>query len=216
MVYSIVYRPMKSYSGELGELQREILLHMVVCADKSETVNHIAEHLHRAQPTIFKSIELLLEGNYVNAHQDYKRGPKILSLTDKGAATAIIAGADLNQFDSSSKKRPIELIAEGLRYVGNITTTSEKRNFMIQKAMDYALKNNLFEEGYMKQMTEEEGKKLIRYIMIEYLNSLGPASNIKTVEQFLDRYQLNKDFLKIFLTQQKLAIDSLLKKLESG
>jgi hypothetical protein len=32
---------------------------------------------------------------------------------------------------------------------------------MLQKAMDYALKNNLFEQGYMRQMTAEEGKMLI-------------------------------------------------------
>jgi hypothetical protein len=32
-----------------------------------------------------------------------------------------------------------------LRYIGNITTTPERRNLMLQRAMDYALKENLFE-----------------------------------------------------------------------
>jgi hypothetical protein len=50
------------------------------------------------------------------------------------------------------------------------------------------------------------------YIITEYLNSLGPATNITTAEQFLDRYGLRKDFLKPYLTQQKIAIDALLKK----
>jgi hypothetical protein len=80
-----------------------------------------------------------------------------------------------------------------LRYIGNITTTPERRNLMLQRAMDYALKENLFESGYMKKM-KEEGKKFIRYIMIEYLNSLGPASNIKTVEQFLTDISSKKTF----------------------
>jgi hypothetical protein len=92
----------------------------------------------------------------------------------------------------------------------------EKRNFMLQKAMDYALRNNLFEEGYMKQMTEEESKKFVRYIIVEYLKSLGPSSNLDTAEQFINRYGMDKDSLKIFLNQQKLAIDILLKKLENG
>lgn len=97
-----------------------------------------------------------------------------------------------------------------------MATNPEKRSFMLQKAMNYALKNNLFEEGYMRKMTEEEGKMFIRYIMVEYMKSLGPASNINTAEQFLDRYGLEKNFLKNFLIQQKQAIDTLLKKLESG
>jgi predicted transcriptional regulator len=219
IVYSIVCIALastKSYTGELGELQSEILLHMVGCAAESETVNHIAKYLHRAQPTIFKSIKLLLESNYVMAQQKYKRGPKVLNLTDKGAAAAIIAGADLKQFDNYLKKQPTDLIAEGLKYVESMATNPEKRSFMLQKAMDHALKNNLFEQGHMRKMTEEEGKMFIRYIIVEYMKSLGPASNIKTAEQFLDRYGLEKNFLKSFLIQQKQAIDALLKKLESG
>jgi hypothetical protein len=68
----------------------------------------------------------------------------------------------------------------------------------------------------MRQMTAEEGKVFIRYITLEYMKSLGSANNIKTVEQLLDRYGLKKDFLKIFLIQQKQAIDALLKKLDEG
>jgi hypothetical protein len=211
----IALTPAKSYTEELGELQKEILLHMVGCTAKSETVKHMAEHLNRAQPTIFKSMELLLEGNFVRAQQEYKRGPKVLTLTDKGAAAAIIAGVDLKQFDNYLKKQPTDSIAESLKYFESIAINSEKRSFMLQKAMDYALKNNLFEEGYMKKMTEEEGKMFIRYIMVEYMKSLGPASNINTAEQFLDRYGLEKNFLKNFLIQQKQAIDALLKKLDS-
>ena len=218
-MYSIVCIALtstKSYTGKLGELQREILFHMIECAGESETVNHIAKHLHRAQPTIFKSIKLLVEDNHVTSQQEYNRGPKVLDLTDKGAAAAIIAGADLKQFDNYIKKRPTDPIAESLEYFQSMVTNSEKRGFMLQKAMDYALKNNLFEQGYMRQMTAEEGKVFIRYITLEYIKSLGSANNIKTVEQLLDRYGLKKDFLKIFLIQQKQAIDALLKKLDEG
>jgi predicted transcriptional regulator len=208
--------PLKSYTGELGELQREILAHMVECEARSETVSHIAECLNRAQPTIFNSIELLLEGNYVRAQQEYKRGPKVLVLTEKGAAAAIIAATDPKQFDNYLKKRPTDSIAESLKYLGSMATNPEKRNFMLQKAMDYALKNNLFEQGCMRKMTEEESKMFIRYIITEFMKSLGPASNVKTAEQLLDRYGLEKDFLKFFLVQQKQAIDALLKKLDGG
>jgi hypothetical protein len=68
----------------------------------------------------------------------------------------------------------------------------------------------------MRRMTEEEGKMFILYIMVEYMKSLGPGTSIKTVEQFLDRYGLEKTFLKSYLIHQKQAIDALLKKLESG
>ena len=219
-MYSIVYSVTESYTKELGGLQKEVLTHMAGCTAESETVNHIAECLHRAQPTVFQSIKLLLRDNYLEARQPkHRRGPKVLSLTDKGSAAAIITGIDLNQFDSFqkvfSKKSPSQLIEIGLQYVGNITTTSEKRDIMLQKAMEYALKNNLFEQGYIKKMTEEEGRNFIRYIMIEYIKSLRPTNNIKTVEQLLERYQLKKDFLRQYLIQQKESIEAVLRKLES-
>jgi predicted transcriptional regulator len=205
---------MKSYTRELGELQQKILKHMVECKEESqETVNHIAERLNLAQPTVFKSVQLLIEGNYVESHQEYKRGPKILILTDKGAAAGIMSGVDLNKYESHEKSHGSNLIKVHLDFLGKITTTPERRNLMFQRAMEYHLKNNIFENGYLRDKTPEQEKKFVQYIASEYVNSLGPASNIKTFEEFVDRYQVDKEFLKTFLIHQKEIIDKFVEKL---
>jgi hypothetical protein len=82
--------------------------------------------------------------------------------------------------------------------------------------MEYALKNDIFKEGHFRNLTPEEEKGFQRYLMIEYMNSLGPASNIQDLKEFFDRYQLDKEFLKESLTGQKKLIDILLKELDRG
>jgi predicted transcriptional regulator len=73
MPMNIEVRFRKEYGGRKKNDVIEELIDKFLA--RSETVSHIAECLNRAQPTIFNSIELLLEGNYVRAQQEYKRGP---------------------------------------------------------------------------------------------------------------------------------------------
>ena len=88
-MYSIVYykEQMKGYTVELGELQQKILKHIFECTSKSENASHIAKSLGLAQPTVFKSIQSLLQENYLESQQKSKRTEKTLTLTDKGRSS---------------------------------------------------------------------------------------------------------------------------------
>src|SRR5919112_2195718 len=97
---------MKDYTTELGELQQRILKHIFECTSKSENANHIAKSLGLAQATVFKSIQSLLQENYLESEQKAKRTEKTLTLSDKGAAAAVVTlGANFDQFENHYKRQ---------------------------------------------------------------------------------------------------------------
>src|SRR5918992_3033005 len=204
---------MEGYTAELGELQQKILKHIFECTSKSENVSHIAKSLGLAQPTVFKSVHSLLQENYLESEQISKRTEKTLTLTDKGAAAAIlILGVSFDEFENHYKSHPDIQI---LQFFKRIFKTPEKRDFMIKKAMEYAFKNDYFEQGNtIRQLSEEELKKFRLYMAIEYINSLGPTSKISSFKEFIDRYELDREFMKEYLNRQKQFADLLLKELD--
>jgi hypothetical protein len=168
---------MEGYTIELGELQQKILKHIFECTSKSENVSHISKSLSLAQPTVFKSVQSLLQ----EIENHYKSHPDI----------------------------------QNLQFFKRIFKTPEKRDFMIKKAMEYAFKNDYFDEGStIRQLSEEELKKFRLYMTIEYINSLGSTGNISTLKEFIDRYELDRDFMKEYLNRQKQFADLLLKELD--
>ena len=163
---------MAGYTVELGELQQSILKHIFECTSKSENANHIAKSLGLAQPTVFKSIQSLLQANYLESQQKAKRTEKTLTLTDKGAAAAVVSlGATFDEFENHFKRQKHSDM-QTLQFIKGIFKTPEKRDFMIKKAMEYAFKNNYFDEGNtIRHLSEEELKKLGMNMAIEYINS---------------------------------------------
>jgi DNA-binding MarR family transcriptional regulator len=206
---------MEGYTAELGELQQKILKHIFECTAKSENVSHIAKSLGLAQPTVFKSAQSLLQENYLESEQKAKRTQKTLTLTEKGAAAAVvILGVSFDEFENYYKRQR-HPDREILQNIKRIFKTPEKRDFMIKKAMEYAFKNNYFDEGSItRQLTEEELKKLRLHMAMEYVSSLGPTSNIHNLKEFIDRYQLDKEIMKEYLNKQKHFADLLLKELD--
>ena len=205
---------MKAYTKRLGELQQKILKHMFECTAETDNPNHIARELGIKQPTVYESVLLLMKDHYLKAEQKHKRGPKLLILTDKGAAAAVLLGIDINEIQSYEKRRNSNLVTEAFTYYGKIITTPEKRMLIFQKSMMYAIKNNLFEGGHFRSLTPEEEREFPKYIMREYMNSLGPTTNITSLKEFVDRYHLDKDFMKENLLRQKELIATLLKQLD--
>jgi DNA-binding MarR family transcriptional regulator len=205
---------MEGYTSELGELQQKILKHIFECTAKSENANHIAKSLGLAQPTVFKSVQSLLQENYLESEQKSKRTEKTLTLTEKGAAAAVvILDVSFDEFENYYKRQGHSDI-EKLQNIKTIFKTPEKRDFMIKKAMEYAFKNNYFEGSTIRQRTEEELKNLRLYMAMEYIKSLEPTSNIHNLKEFIDRYQLDKEIMKEYLNKQKQFADVLLKELD--
>ena len=58
------------------------------------------------------------------------------------------------------------------------------------------LKIIFLNRGYLREINAEETKRFQLYIASEYINSLGPATNIKNLKDFVNRYELDKEYLK--------------------
>ena len=187
---------------------------------KTRSVSHIAKELRVLQPSVYRSVDLLIKEKYLLKENDFTRKSgqkyveKNLILTEKGAAAAVILGGTFDEFENYFKRQRHPDI-EILQFIKRIYKTSEKRDLIIKKAMEYAFKNNYFDKGStIRQLTEEELKKLRLYMAMEYINSLGPTSNIRSLKEFIDRYQLDREIMKEYLNQQKQFADLLLRELD--
>ena len=151
----------------------------------------------------------------MESQQSSKRREKKLTLTDKGAAAAVVLlGVTFDQFENHFKRQRHPDI-QNLQSIKSIFKTPEKRDFMFKKAMEYAFKNNYFDEGSsIKQLSQEELKNLRLSMAMEYINSLPPTSSVHSLKEFIDRYQLDKEIMKEYLNKQKQFANMLLKELD--
>ena len=157
---------MDGYTVALGELQQRILKHIFECSEKLENVNHIAKSLGLAQPTVFKSVQSLLQENYLESEQKSKRTQKRLTLTDKGAAAAVLLGVSFDKFENYYERQRHPDI-RNLQSIKSMFKTPEKRDFMIKKAMEYAFKNNYFEGSTNK----DQNLLILKKFLPEVLSS---------------------------------------------
>jgi hypothetical protein len=202
-----------------GELQERILKHFFDCKDDiPESVNHISHILGVVQPAVFKSVSLLIKEGYLVKDPEYKDGKKVLLVTDKGAAAAVMLGISYDQmanyFFKLSKEygsRATQL--DYLRRFENMFRIPDKREFLVGKMMNYFLKNNMFEKsGHIKwPLSHNELKLLSAYVNVEYNKVFG---NVRTVKAFVDKYGMDKKFLKTLFEKDRKRIDSILKQLE--
>jgi DNA-binding MarR family transcriptional regulator len=204
--------------AKLGELQQRILKHIFECTSKSENTNHIAKSLGLAQPTVLKSIQLLLQENYMESQQKAKRTKKMLTLTEKGAAAAVILGITNDEIINYFRRTRSEHISsdkevEFFQKFKHIAIKEpDKQDLLIRKMMEYFLKNNYFDEnGSAKQLLPDEFKRLLTYVAVEYHNALG---NPWTIRELVDKYSLDRKQLREILEKQKLKIDSIIRQLE--
>lgn len=210
---------------ELGELQKQILKHFFLCKDKRpESVSHIAKELGVLQPSVYRSVDLLVKEKYLLKEDDFTRksGQKYverdLIVTGKGAAAAVILGISnddiINYFERRKSKYILSIdeveFFQKFKQIG--IKEPDKQSLLIRKMMEYFLKNNYFDElGGAKDLSEDELKRLLTYVAIEYHNALG---NPRTIRDLVDKYSLDKKQLKDMLEKQKLKIDSMIRQLE--
>jgi hypothetical protein len=182
-------------------------------------VSHISKALGILQPSIQRSVGELIKNHYLIKDTKYSRGRKHLVVTDKGAAAAIFLGISLDQFEVFSKKHRLNASLNFLQNFKNTFKNSEKRDLYIKKAVDFYLKNNLFDKGNVRQqLTEEEetrAKLNQLYIAREYFESQGfDFNNINNVRDFLDKYKIDRETMKNYLRYRKQGIDRALKELD--
>jgi DNA-binding MarR family transcriptional regulator len=207
----------------LGDLQQNILKHIFTCKSKAENTTHIAKSLGRTQPTVRKSVESLIKEGYMIGKQKHKRSEKVLELTYKGAASVIALGATLEEVEAWARSTDSKNL-DVIQHIKDQFPVSYAADLWFQKAMQYGLKNNYFENNKAKNLTPLERTKMLQNFQMEYLNSLGPVANIDsmadltkptTLKEIMDRFGLDKYYLKGYLNYQKELIDMVIKQLDA-
>jgi hypothetical protein len=111
-----------------------------------------------------------------------------------------------------------------LENVKRVITDPHIRDVWYQKCMQYALKNNYFENNKIKNLTPLERTKMQLNFQMEYLNSLGRKADIDsiasltdptTLKEHLKRFDLDKYDLKGILNYQKELADMVIKQLDA-
>jgi hypothetical protein len=155
--------------------------------------------------------------------QKHKRSEKVLELTYKGAASVIALGATLEEVEAWARSTDSKNLGV-IQHIKDQFPESHARDLWFQKAMQYGLKNNYFENNKAKNLTPLERTKMLQNFQMEYLNSLGPVANIDsmadltkptTLKEIMDRFGLDKYYLKGYLNYQKELIDMVIKQLDA-
>jgi hypothetical protein len=211
---------------ELGELQKQILKHFFLCKEdkRPESVSHIAKELRVLQPSVYRSVDLLVKEKYLLKEDDFTRksGQKYverdLIVTGKGAAAAVILGISNDDIINYFTRRKSKYILstdeveffQKFKQIG--IKEPDKQDLLIRRMMEYFLKNNYFDElGGAKDLSDDEFKRLLTYVAVEYHNAIGKPH---TIRDLVDKYSLDRKQLKDILQKQKLKIDSMIRQLE--
>jgi hypothetical protein len=109
---------------------------------------------------------------------------------------------------------PFERKHEILKYIrGVVDPYKRRRDEIIKKALRYAIHNNFFDKGDLRALTEDEAKKLKLFIAFEYIDAAG-GGDVLTLKKFVNKYKLDKNFLRNYLYKQKQYIESAIQELD--
>ena len=215
---------MGSYTKVLGRLQQKILKHILECTAESENTSHIADSFRLKQPTVHKSVQSLIDNNYLEFEQEHPHTEKKLTVTPKGAAAAIvIVGADFNELKDYTERRHLD-DKYALKFLMKLLTTlvspmsTERNKYTFKKAMEYYLKNNYFDAGNLKKLTDKQRGNFQRFIVVEslkYSQDSKSGESANTIKEFIDKIGIDKKFIHSYLFQSRLVIDKILSELET-
>jgi hypothetical protein len=168
-------------------------------------------------------VESLIKEGYMKYKQKHKRAEKVLELEYKGAASIIALGATFEEVEEWARRSDSKNLGV-IQHVKDQFPEAHMRDLWFQKAMQYALKNNYFENNKAKNLTTVERTKMELNFQMEFLNSLGPVADIDslanlikptTLKEIMKRFGMNKYDLKGYLNYQKELIDMVIKQLDA-
>ncbi len=215
--------------SKLGDLQEKIINHFFVCETKHvESVIHISTSIGAQRPSVSRSIGYLVEQKYLVEDTEFRREKggkffeKSIFVTDKGAAYAVVVlGVKLDQVINYNTKYDNGSKHEWNRYK-EIFTIPEKREYIFRKSMEFVLTSSLFDSaGHIRsQLTEEESQKMKLSEFVasrEYFESVGLSKQgIHNLNDFLDKYKIDKKSMEKYLLDRKQEIDSALKQIDDS
>lgn len=105
---------------------------------------------------------------------------------------------------------PHETISVVIDCLRRIAQPYNKLDHIVKKAMTYAVENNYFEHGITKRLTTDQIRKLQLYIALQHIEALR---DIPTLKELVNKYGIDKDFLKNHLMSQRESINLAIKEL---
>src|SRR5689334_16761349 len=190
----------------MGDLQEKILSHMIDCTSESENTNHISKVLGLSQSTVFESILLLEKGKYVQTQQEYLRGRRMLTLTDKGIAAALFSGNAKDKIYSYLKRRAPS--SDILWLMNILRNRNDLDNEWIKSFIGYMLcqkeRINESNENIMKELIATLiGGPMNDYVDVSKLRKiLGPDEIFWLVEVLKNKIKYTNSIIDQLMSEQ--------------
>lgn len=200
-----------------------ILKHFFECDNVTpEGASHISKSINLLQPSVHRSVSSLIKNKYLVKENGWtrKKGKKsfekALYVTDKGAAASIVLGIKLDQLENYYKKfASKEPITDAMTIFDRFKALYKvipKREFLVKKVMECLLNSNSYDHsGRVVYPSGIEFKKILRYVQDSFDQKFG---NAQTVREALEKYGIDKSYLKEAFQKDRDRIDSILRQLE--
>jgi hypothetical protein len=195
---------------QLSDLQQKILKHFFECPESNENISHISKEINALQPAVFRSIKSLIDNNYLMKHKEFTDGGKTVTLTEKGAAVAVLLGISYDQVKNYLNKDPSPSLFN-LHTLFDLIREPDKKDHLLQRAVEFLIKKNLY---YPNKLGEREKLDLIAYLFADSSSRLDDDRKVydylNKVHDYID-IQLFKNTLK----RREQFFTALLDKLDS-
>jgi hypothetical protein len=197
-------------------------------------VSGLARELGRRQSTVFNSVRALLKNKYLDSDR-YAHDHELV-VTDKGAAAALTLGigfdtvvncvsrSDLfasttnNYLKSMRLRYPRASFPKDyslrdkqiINYIRKIAQSTSHKDNLMKRAVSYALENDYLHEGNFSKLSKGELQRFKLFVALEFIDTTG---DILTLKQFVNKYGIDKSFLRRYLERQKLYLESAIRQL---
>jgi hypothetical protein len=182
---------------ELGELQIKILKHILSCDSPTETVSHISRNIDALQPAVFVSTKVLIEKGILAKKGDFSKGKKKkLILTDKGIATAILAGIKHRKLDEYIDSTEYRDEYDRQRHklfvtIMELIRVPARRNIILNRALDYMIIHGWYDEE--KKVLNKKDKVYLFARLIPYIFTYPTEAG--SIVDLIDKFGIDR---KIF------------------
>jgi DNA-binding MarR family transcriptional regulator len=191
---------------QLSELQQRILKHFFGCTEKTDTVSHISKEINSLQPAVFRSVDSLIKDGYL-VKEKRSDGEKIVKLTDKGAATAVLLGIRHDKAEHYLKESKA---ASGLSLLTDLFKEPNNKDLLLKKGVQFLLDKNWISRTTME---EKDKLQLVAFLLSDSLIREKFDSKDSHIMKFVDTFDLNIRWLLTALQEKQRGIDSLISQL---
>ncbi|PWU79205.1 MAG: hypothetical protein DLM72_18665 [Candidatus Nitrosopolaris wilkensis] len=191
--------------AQLSELQQRTLKHFFGCTERTDTVSHISKEINSLQPAVFRSVDSLIKDGCLV--KETRCDGKIVKLTDKGAASAVLLGIRHDKAEHYLKENKL---ASGLQVLIDLFKEPNNKDLLLKKGVQFVLDNDI---GWTT-LEEKDKFQLIAFLLSDSLIREKFNSEDNDIMKFVDRFDLDIGWLVTALQEKQRTIDSLISQLK--